>query len=179
MINLVKRSRFIVLLVLALPLAGCDPKCWPLCSSSTSGITDDATTTTTASTTDTTTTTTTTTTTAASCTSSTTSTASITAITLTKPNGGESYEQIGGGNVPIRWAKSGTGAVIVELYRSGIFYYRIADENDGYKQYANGMDWSPQMNIQANTEYKIKLSAPNDCTVTDTSDSYFTMSIDG
>jgi hypothetical protein len=98
---------------------------------------------------------------------------------LTKPNGGETYEQIGGGNVPIRWSKTGTGAVIVELYRSGIFYYRIADENDGYKQSANGMDWSPQMNIQANTEYKIKLSAPNDCTVTDTSDSYFTLSIEG
>ena len=151
------------LLVLSLLLSGCDPKCWPLCSSSSSGASSSTTTSTTTSTTDTSST-------EDSCSDS---TATITALSIWNPRGGESFE--GSGPISIRWTKDGAGAVCVDLYKSGVFHYRIADKNDGYKQTATGMNWKPHSSLPDSTEYQIKLISPNDSTVNAISDYYFTI----
>jgi len=168
--------RIVILLILVVPITGCDPKCWPLCSSSSSGVATD----------DSSTSSTTTSSSTSSSTSSTTDDAclgtggstdsAITKIVLTGPNGGESYEVIGVASpISIRWDKTGTGTVCVDLYRSGEFYYRIAEDDDGYKQTATGMDWQPHKKLAESTKYQIKLSAPNDSTINDLSSNYFSI----
>ena len=180
--------RFVALTILVIVLSGCDPKCWPICSSSSSGVADSSTTTTdttTDTTADTTTDTTTTTTTTTVITPSgrlcNDKNATITTLKLSGPNGGESFEAIditGASRNPIsiRWSKTGTGSVCVDLYKSDVFHYRIAGDNDSYKQKLTGMDWSPHASLEESSKYQIKLISPNDSTVTDMSSTYFTIS---
>jgi hypothetical protein len=69
--------------------------------------------------------------------------------------------------------KNWAGSVCVDLYKSGVFHYRIADENDESKQNATGVEWTPHDTLPDSSEYQIKLISPNDSTVNDISDYYF------
>ena len=71
------------------------------------------------------------------------------------------------------------GSVCVDLYKSGVFHYRIADENDESKQNATGMEWTPHDTLPESSEYQIKLISPNDSTVNDISDYYFSITDSG
>jgi hypothetical protein len=107
-------------------------------------------------------------------------TATFSTFRLTGPNGGETFEVIdttGATRNPIsiRWSITGTGSVCVDLYKSGVFHYRIAGDNDHYKQTASGMNWAPHPSLEESSEYQIKLMAPNDSTITDMSDDYFSI----
>ena len=161
--NIFRLFVFIAPFAIAFLLTGCDAKCWPLCSSSSSGVSSSTTASTTSSTTD-------------PCSDS---SATITELQLGGPNGSESFEILFAENsdnmMPIRWTKSGEGAVCIELYKSGEFYYRVADHTDGYKQTSTGMNWKIPDSIAIGSEYQIKLVAPNDSTVSDISEAYFTI----
>ena len=75
--------------------------------------------------------------------------------------------------------KTGAGSVGVDLYKSDVFHYRIADETDKYKQNATGMEWTPHDTLPDSSEYQIKLISPNDSIVNDISDYYFSITDSG
>ena len=108
---------------------------------------------------------------------------SLTSVIVIKPNGGEVFRYLnstaGGtslGRIRIRWGTGGSGTVIIDLYKSGKFHYRIHDNNDGYKQENEEYSWKPHPGLPSGTDYQIKVSAPNDSSVYDMSNSYFTIS---
>ena len=146
-------------------ISGCSDKltCWPFCSSSTSsGVDGDST--------------------ADTTTDTTTDTTSITSVTVTTPNGNETFNYlnpVAGGptlnTIKIRWATGGSGTAIIDLYKSGKFHYRINSENDGYKQINEQFNWKPYIGLESGTDYQIRVSAPNDSSIYDMSNSYFTI----
>ena len=75
--------------------------------------------------------------------------------------------------VSTRWTKTGQDQYASIFIKSGVFRYRIADENDEPKQNVTGMEWTPHDTLPDSSEYQIKLISPNDSTVSDTSDYYF------
>jgi hypothetical protein len=107
---------------------------------------------------------------------------SLTSITVNSPNGGEKFHYlnpVAGGptlnTIKIRWATGGSGTVIIDLYKSGRFHYRINSENDGYKQINEQFKWKPYIGLESGTDYQIRVSAPNDSSIYDMSNSYFTI----
>ena len=153
-------------------ISGCSDKltCWPFCSSSTSsGVDND--------------TPTDTTTDPVEVLTLDNDASSLTSVIVTRPNGGEVYRYLnptaGGtalGRIRIRWGTGGSGTVIIDLYKSGKFHYRIHDNNDGYKQENEEYSWKPHPGLPSGTDYQIKVSAPNDSSIYDMSNSYFTIS---
>ena len=107
---------------------------------------------------------------------------SITSVTVASPNGGEIFHYLNPtagspalGSIKINWTTGGSGAVIIDLYKSGIFHYRINDKNDGYKQINEKFTWKPYIGLESGTDYQIRVSAPNDSSIYDMSNSYFTI----
>ena len=156
-------------------IAGCSDgwKCWPFCSSKTSsGV---------ASTTDTTTTTDTTSSTSTTCNDGSTPTSSITSLRVIKPNGGESYPYLdgvgykGSNTIEIEWIASGSGGIVIELYKAGALKYQIQGQCEEYKQTTGNIKWTPHNALPAGSDYQIKIMAPNDSTINDLSDSYFSI----
>ena len=155
-------------------IAGCSDNwtCWPFCSSDTSsGV---------VSTSDTTSSDTTSST-SITCHDGSTPTSSITSLRVDKPNGGESYPYLdgvgygGSETIEIEWISSGTGGIIIELYKAGALKYQIQGPCEEYKQTTGNIKWRPHNSLPEGSDYQIKITAPNDSTVNDLSDSYFSI----
>ena len=75
--------------------------------------------------------------------------------------------------------KNWAGSVCADLSKSGVFHYRIADENDESKQNATGVEWTLHDTLPDSSEYQIKLISPNDSAVNDISDYDFSITDSG
>ena len=164
-------------------IAGCSDSliCWPLCSSKTSSGVATTTDTDTTTTTDTDTDTDTTSSTSTTCNDGSTPTSSITSLTVIKPNGGESYPYLdgvgykGSNTIEIEWTASGSGGIVIELYKSGVLKYQIQGQCEEYNQTTGNIKWTPHNALPAGSDYQINLTAPNDSTINDLSDSNFSI----
>ena len=139
-LNLMRLS---LIVVLAIVLTGCssdDIKCWPFCSSSSSGVT--TTIETVAATTETT------------CTD-------VASITVTYPAGGES---LGGGTHTVKWTKScSVEKVRIDVYDNTNAFVRWLGDKDTETDIA----WEIQ---EPNGLYRIKVTSDDDTSVYDYSD---------
>ena len=81
--------------------------------------------------------------------------------------------------VSTRWTITGQDRYAWIFNKSGVFHYRIADENDESKQNVTGMEWTPHDTLPDSSEYQIKLISPNDSTVNDISDYDFSITDSG
>ena len=106
----------------------------------------------------------------------------ITSVTVVSPNGGEVFHYLNPiagssalGSIKIRWSTGGSGTVIIDLYKSGKFHYRINSSKDGYKQINEMFSWKPYIGLESGTDYQIKVSVPGDSSIYDMSKSYFTI----
>ncbi|MFO7890981.1 MAG: FISUMP domain-containing protein [bacterium] len=89
-------------------------------------------------------------------------------ITVTSPNGGESWEL--GSSQTITWTSSNAGIEVkIELYRGSNQYQTIAAStpNDG------SYTWSVPSDCDADSSYRIKITSPDDADIYDYSDDYF------
>ena len=91
-------------------------------------------------------------------------------ITVTSPNGGETWEL--GTTHDITWNSSHSGLNIkIELYRGGYAYQTISSSqtNDG------SYSWTIPSSYNSRTDYKVRISSVADATVYDESDGNFTL----
>ena len=92
-------------------------------------------------------------------------------ITVTSPNGGESWQQ--GTTHTITWGSSGEvgSYVSIKLYKGGGYDSAITSStyNDG------GYSWGIPSDQTAGTDYKIKITSTSDSNIYDYSDSYFSI----
>ncbi len=93
-------------------------------------------------------------------------------ITVTSPNGGETFTQ--GGRFEIKWTSTGNiSEVIVDLYKGSQFDYSITPwgtDNDGSVVIYLSQDQSPR------SDYKIKIYDASNSSIYDWSNGYFTIS---
>ncbi|MEJ2196805.1 MAG: Ser-Thr-rich GPI-anchored membrane family protein, partial [Ignavibacteriaceae bacterium] len=96
-----------------------------------------------------------------------------TTITVTTPDGGESW-RIGTPQV-ITWTDNLTGNVKIELYKGGIFNSTIigSTASDGTQ------NWIIPTSLTPGTDYKVKISAIDDSSIFDFSDANFTLFASG
>jgi Kre9/KNH-like N-terminal Ig-like domain/Secretion system C-terminal sorting domain len=90
-------------------------------------------------------------------------------ITVTSPNGGESWQT--GSTQALTWTDNITENVKIDLYKGGNFYYTIVSstESDGYYL------WTVPDTLQAGVNYKVKISSILHSSITDQSDGNFTV----
>jgi surfactin synthase thioesterase subunit len=91
-------------------------------------------------------------------------------ITVTSPNGGESWQA--GSSQVITWMDNITEDVSIELYKGGVFHSVIDNQtnSDGTK------DWYIPFNFEGGDDYQIKIASVNNpATIVDFSDSNFTI----
>ena len=82
----------------------------------------------------------------------------------------------GGSNtIEIEWISSGSGGIIIELYKAGALKYQIQGQCEEYKQTIGKIQWRPHNALPAGSDYQIKITAPNDSTINDLSDSNFSI----
>ncbi len=89
-------------------------------------------------------------------------------ITITSPNGGESWKT--STDYGIVWADDIAGSVKIELYKGGVYYSIIADttQSDGYYL------WSVNV-ADSGSDYKVKITDLSNSNVFDFSDNDFTI----
>ncbi len=90
-------------------------------------------------------------------------------ITVTSPNGGESWQL--GSTHTISWNSNASGNVKIELYKSGSYYRTITSStsNDG------SYNWSIPSSYNASSSYKIKIKSTSNSSLYDYSNSYFSL----
>ncbi|MFA5033140.1 MAG: Ser-Thr-rich GPI-anchored membrane family protein [bacterium] len=91
-------------------------------------------------------------------------------ITVTSPNGGESW---GRGNVyPITWTSAGvTGNIKIELYKAGAFKMTIISSTANTGTY----NWTIPAAQLVGTDYKIKITSASNIAITDQSNANFSI----
>ncbi len=90
-------------------------------------------------------------------------------ITLTEPNGGDTAKA--GTSQAIRWIDNINEQVRIELFKSGSYYYTIADSTPSDTYYT----WYIPDTLQNGSDYKIKISSVDFSNINDISDSNFTI----
>ncbi|MEJ2196267.1 MAG: Ser-Thr-rich GPI-anchored membrane family protein [Ignavibacteriaceae bacterium] len=90
-------------------------------------------------------------------------------ITVTTPNGGESWQA--GTTQIISWSDNIAENVSIELYKGGTLHSTISSStsSDG------SMDWSIPEAMESGSDYRIKITNVNEPSITDTSDAEFTI----
>jgi len=90
-------------------------------------------------------------------------------ITVTTPNGGESWQA--GTTQIISWSDNIAENVSIELYKGGTLHSTISSStsSDG------SMDWSIPEAMESGSDYRIKITNINEPSITDTSDAEFTI----
>ena len=90
-------------------------------------------------------------------------------IVVLAPNGGETWQA--GTEQSITWTDNINDEVLIELYKGGSFHSVISTstESDGLKE------WRIPFILESGSDYKVKLSSVIDSTVSDISDSNFTI----
>jgi hypothetical protein len=95
-------------------------------------------------------------------------------ITVTAPNGGESYAI--GEAVNITWSSYNiTGNVDIELWKAGVFYDTIVSDTDNDGAYA----WTIDTDYSAGADYQIKIRDTNTGLLSGFSDANFSIDYDG
>jgi hypothetical protein len=91
-------------------------------------------------------------------------------ITVTDPNGGEIWQI--GSHQTITWTTNVTEYVVIDLYKGGVFQANLSNYGTG-----GSFDWYVDPTLPAGTNYKVKISSSLDPTITDQSNSNFTLCI--
>ena len=91
------------------------------------------------------------------------------AITVTAPNGGESW--LIGSNHPITWTSTGSvgSDVKIELLKSEVVVATVITPNDGL------WGWTIQSGLATGSDYRIRITSTTNPAIKDTSNSYFTI----
>ncbi|MGB5893754.1 MAG: Ser-Thr-rich GPI-anchored membrane family protein, partial [Ignavibacteriaceae bacterium] len=90
-------------------------------------------------------------------------------ITVTSPNGGESWQS---GTTPqITWTDNISGLVKIELYKAGVFNYLIKDMTDSDGSYG----WDIPFDFLEGSDYKVLITSIDDPSLFDYSDDNFTI----
>jgi hypothetical protein len=100
-----------------------------------------------------------------------TTTTSTPSITITSPNGGESW--VRGSNHPITWTTSGsTGSYVkIEILKAGIVAQTIATNTPN-----NGtFSWTMSTGLATGSDYKIRITSTSNSAYTDSSNIFFTI----
>ena len=89
-------------------------------------------------------------------------------ITVTSPNGGESW--VSGSTHPITWTSSGSAGsnVKIEVLKAGAVVQTMSDANDG--SYSG---WVIPSGTAAGTDYRIRITSATNATISDTSNANF------
>ncbi len=89
-------------------------------------------------------------------------------ITVTSPNGGESW--VSGSTHPITWTSSGSSGsnVKIEVLKAGAVVQTMSDANDG--SYSG---WVIPSGTAAGTDYRIRITSATNATISDTSNANF------
>jgi len=90
-------------------------------------------------------------------------------ITVTSPNGGETWQM--GSTHNITWNDNISENVKIELYKSGSFNRTIKSTTESDGSY----DWNIPTDLTESSSYKIKITSTSNSSVHDYSDSYFTI----
>jgi surfactin synthase thioesterase subunit len=90
-------------------------------------------------------------------------------ITVSSPNGGESWQA--GSTQNITWTDNISENVMIELYKGGVFHSVIdaSTSSDGTK------GWDLPFTLQSGSDYKVKITSVDDPGITDLSNSNFTV----
>ena len=96
-------------------------------------------------------------------------------ITVTVPNGGESWEA--GGTYTIRWTYTGNPGsnVKIELYKGGSLNRTIKSSTSKGSGGSGSYNWAIPVTQAGGTDYKIKITSTSNSSYTDTSDNDFTI----
>lgn len=93
-------------------------------------------------------------------------------ITLTAPNGGETYSW--GQNVSIYWTSNAGGNVKIELLKGGTVVETIADSADN-TAYSNSYSWLVQPERATGTDYKVRITSLADSGLSAESADFFSI----
>ena len=90
-------------------------------------------------------------------------------ITVSSPNGGESWQA--GTSQNITWADNLTENVIIDLYKGGVFHSVISapTSSDGTKA------WAIPFALESGNDYTVKITSIDNASIFDFSDSNFTI----
>ncbi len=90
-------------------------------------------------------------------------------ITVTTPNGGETWEM--GTSCNITWNDNISSNVKIELYKSGSFYRTISSSTSSDGTY----NWNIPNDLEESSIYKVKITSTSNGSLNDYSDNYFTI----
>ena len=90
-------------------------------------------------------------------------------ITVTSPNGGESWQA--GTTKQIHWTDNIAGKVKIDIYKGGVFHSSIKDTTNSDGTY----NWSIPFDFQEGSDYKVRITSLDDPTLFDDSDNNFTI----
>ena len=90
-------------------------------------------------------------------------------ITVSSPNGGETWEM--GTSHNITWTDNISSNVKIELFKSGSYYKTITSSTSSDGSYS----WSIPTNLVESSNYKVKIASTTNSSLNDYSNSYFTI----
>jgi len=90
-------------------------------------------------------------------------------ITVTSPNGGETWQM--GTTYNITWSDNISSNVKIELYKSGTYNRLIKDSTPSNGSYT----WSIPTDLTESSSYKVKITSTSNSSVNDFSNNYFTI----
>jgi hypothetical protein len=97
------------------------------------------------------------------------------AITVTAPNGGESWTR--GATQTVTWTFTGNPGSLVEidLLKQGRFYTTISSSTSVGSAGTGSFNWTIPLGLPAGSDYSVQVFSTSDATITDTSNANFTV----
>ena len=104
-----------------------------------------------------------------------TSSPAVSSLTVTSPNGGETWKQ--GTSHPITWSYTGSpgSAVKIDLMKNGIFYQAISPSTSIGSAGSGSYSWTIRTITTPGTTYKVRVTSLNNTSYNDTSNANFTI----
>ena len=102
-----------------------------------------------------------------------TSSPAVSSITVTSPNGGETWKQ--GTSHPITWSYTGSpgSAVKIDLMKNGIFYQQVTPSTSIGSAGSGSYSWTIRTITTPGTTYKIRVTSTTNSSYNDTSNANF------